>query len=66
MVDSWNKLPSKVVNAPSLNSFKNRLDKAWAKHMFSTNIQFPLPPQVIDDDDMTSDEEKEQIKGLQT
>lgn len=25
----WNKLPDYVVNAPSINSFKNRLDKHW-------------------------------------
>ena len=25
----WNKLPDNVVKAPSLNSFKNRLDKYW-------------------------------------
>ena len=25
-VNIWNSLPSEVVNAPSLNSFKNRLD----------------------------------------
>ena len=27
--DQWNNLPNNVVNAPSLNSFKNRLDKLW-------------------------------------
>ena len=27
----WNSLPEKVVCAPSLNSFKNRLDKFWSK-----------------------------------
>jgi hypothetical protein len=25
----WNKLPENIVNAPSINSFKNRLDKHW-------------------------------------
>ena len=25
----WNRLPEKIVMAPSLNSFKNRLDKYW-------------------------------------
>ena len=28
-VNIWNSLSSEVVNAPSLNSFKNRLDKFW-------------------------------------
>ena len=25
----WNSLPNNVVNAPSVNAFKNRLDKYW-------------------------------------
>jgi hypothetical protein len=25
----WNKLPDQVINAPSTNAFKNRLDKYW-------------------------------------
>jgi hypothetical protein len=25
----WNKLPENILNAPSINSFKNRLDKHW-------------------------------------
>ena len=29
IVNIWNSLPSEVVNAPSLNSFKNRLDRFW-------------------------------------
>ena len=29
IVDEWNKLPEKVIAAPSLNAFKNRLDKFW-------------------------------------
>ena len=32
IVDPWNNLPEEVVNAPSLNSFKNRLDKCWKTH----------------------------------
>jgi hypothetical protein len=30
VVDKWNNLPSAVVEAPSLDSFKNRLDIHWA------------------------------------
>ena len=26
----WNSLPSEVISAPSVNSFKNRLDEFWA------------------------------------
>jgi len=29
VVTSWNNLPNEVVSAPSLNSFKGRLDKYW-------------------------------------
>ena len=28
-VNIWNSLPSEVINAPSLNSFKNRRDRFW-------------------------------------
>jgi len=31
VIDHWNKLPQYVVDAPSTNSFKNRLDKHWSK-----------------------------------
>ena len=29
VVDPWNDLPPEIVNAPSLNSFKSRLNKVW-------------------------------------
>ena len=29
VVNTWNKPPQHVVDAPSVNSFKNRLDKHW-------------------------------------
>ena len=29
VVNAWNKLPQHVVDAPSVNCFKNRLDKHW-------------------------------------
>ena len=28
-IDEWNKLPQDVVEAPSINTFKNRLDLHW-------------------------------------
>jgi hypothetical protein len=31
-IDSWNSLPESIIQAPSLNSFKNRLDKHWKDH----------------------------------
>ncbi len=38
VIDSWNKLPSNVVKAPTLNSFKNRLDKLWSNHWYKTDF----------------------------
>lgn len=32
VIDSWNSLPDNVVEAESLNSFKNMLDKLWENH----------------------------------
>ena len=29
VVNTWNKLPQHVVDTPSVNSFKNRLDNHW-------------------------------------
>jgi len=29
VINEWNKLPQEVVEAPSTNTFKNRLDKYW-------------------------------------
>ena len=29
IVNEWNKLPQEVVDAPSINAFKNRLDRHW-------------------------------------
>ena len=34
VVNDWNNLSSEVVNAPSLNTFKNRLDKHWSDFQF--------------------------------
>ena len=29
-IDDWNRLPGEVVDATSVNKFKNKLDKHWA------------------------------------
>ena len=34
IVDSWNFLPEDIVNAPTLNTFKARLDKCWSAQKF--------------------------------
>ena len=36
VVNDWNNLPSSVVEAPSLNSFKNRLDAYWRDIKYTT------------------------------
>ena len=41
VVDHWNSLPSKVVEAPSLNSFKARLNKFWTGNKFSAKCYSP-------------------------
>ena len=33
-INDWNSLPAHVVLAPTLNSFKNRLDEHWTSHKF--------------------------------
>ena len=37
IVKHWNNLPDKVVMAPSVNSFKNQLDKYWEDHPLKYN-----------------------------
>ena len=41
VVDQWNYLLESVVTAPSLNTFKNRLDKTLSSLVYET--KFPLP-----------------------
>ena len=41
VVDPWNSLPEAVVTAPSLNAFKNRLDKHWGRIKYSLSPHFP-------------------------
>ena len=55
VVDVWNNLPHKVVNAPSLNSFKARLDRLWANQKFT----LPLPLLRNEKDLITTNEEAE-------
>ena len=39
----WNDLPEVVVTAPSVNSFKNRLDRHWGTEEFLYNYKAALP-----------------------
>ena len=42
VVSKWNSLPADVVNAPSVDAFKNRLDKIWSNQevRFNYKAQF--------------------------
>ena len=42
IVNTWNNLPDYVVDARSLNSFKNRLDKFWSSQELIYNYKAPL------------------------
>ena len=37
VIKDWNDLPKEVVEAPSVNSFKNRLDEHWKHRRFVTS-----------------------------
>ncbi len=39
IVNHWNSLPNEVVQAPSLNSFKARLDKHWEAYQYLTDVK---------------------------
>jgi len=41
VVTSWDNLPNDAVSAPSLNTFKERLDTYWGHHCYS------LDPSVL-------------------
>ena len=36
VVNAWNSLPANIVEAPTINCFKNRLDKHWADKHYNT------------------------------
>ena len=37
VVDTWNSLTEDMVNAPSLNAFKSRLNRFWREHPYKFN-----------------------------
>ncbi len=39
VVNLWNSLPSEIVNAPSVNAFKNRLDMHWKQYQYISDIR---------------------------
>ena len=42
VVETWNNLPSPVVEAPTLNCFKARLDRALSAYKYKKDVCFPL------------------------
>ena len=43
VIDNWNSLPTNVVLAPSVNSFKNRLNKHWHGHPLKFEASCYIP-----------------------
>ena len=54
VVAKWNSLPESIVTAPSLNSFKSRLDKHW-KMYAKSEMQLP-PCKIVETDNMFEEE----------
>ena len=38
VIDDWNSLPGDVVNAPTLNCFKDRLDRFWSDYWYDNPL----------------------------
>ena len=49
VVDSWNSLTEDIVNAPSLNAFKSRLNRFWRGHPYNFSPSCYSPGQHIRD-----------------
>ena len=48
IVNNWNSLPNHVVNAGSLNIFKNSLDRLWAKQDLLYNYRGVIDKKLYD------------------
>ena len=42
VIDTWNALDKSIVEAPSVNTFKNRLDIALKDYMYRPSVSMPL------------------------
>ena len=42
VAEPWNRLPNSVIQARSINSFKNHLDKFWSTHAIIYDYESPL------------------------
>ena len=47
VVDVWNSLPNNVVTAPSLNSFKSRLNNHWHGHVLKFRAKCYIPGETV-------------------
>ena len=47
VIKTWNNLPREVAEAPSINSFKNRLDKYWGDQDLVYNFKASLELKLI-------------------
>ena len=36
VINNWNSLPESIISAPTINSFKSKLDQHWYNHIYST------------------------------
>ncbi|KAK3861870.1 hypothetical protein Pcinc_032197 [Petrolisthes cinctipes] len=43
----WNQLPAEVIEATTLNTFKNRLDSFWERQRFKFDLAEPLPQSTL-------------------
>ncbi len=66
VVNSWNSLPHVVVSAPTMNSFKSRLDKVWKKYRYM-QVEELSPCEKITNktllDNIISDDNEDQLTG---
>ncbi len=65
VVDSWNSLPESVVSSPTLNTFKNRLDKLWKQFKFMP-VETEISKEKIDktlSEELLNNEEIDQLTG---
>ena len=46
ITNAWNSLPEGVISAPTLNTFKNRLDEAWIKYTYCTDLDWLKNPNL--------------------
>ena len=69
VIDTWNSLPQQVVEAPSVNSFKNRLDKYWKDQESIYNYKVPInrkTTRFIPDDDEEQPIEEHILRAEET